>query len=200
MGTVCGVQDQCEPYLGDISYILREVLQVDLIKLQCGQRLLAQEKVAVAFVPNKFGGRLQKAHPCPEPSVSVVIPLRNGLGPENGMWKIYPGSHKIQTEEELRASGIIPKEIRVGPTEALVIAGGLWMETSEYGGGTFMWLGFSEIPVGLYFSKYTLWFIIASHGGDEGDWASPEGIGGRILSSGRQMIDYSTFYSRSGST
>lgn len=81
------------------------------------------------------------------------------------MYKIYPGSHNIGTEEELQASGIHAREDRVRSHQVLVASGGLWFEMVGSGGGVVMWEGFLEEPVGLYLDECTPYFILSAYGG-----------------------------------
>lgn len=71
-------------------------------------------------------------------AISIYIRLTHSLGPENGMYVVYPGSHNIRTEEELRASRIYAREVHVRSDQVLVASSRLWLETVRSGGGIVM--------------------------------------------------------------
>lgn len=103
-----------------------------------------------------------KAQPCPE-SIAFIKPLDEALTPANGMFKIYPGSEHLQTEEELRASGIPGETVFIARNQLLVI-GPVWVETRDEGGAIFLWAGYSSHLIGLYDYK-ALDFIQAAYSG-----------------------------------
>ncbi|GFF89668.1 hypothetical protein IFM61392_00848 [Aspergillus lentulus] len=117
-----------------------------------------QGPIIVRFVPNTAAASLKRSHPCRD-GLSIWRPIRNSLGPENGMFKVYPGSHHVGTEEELRRSGIKADEVRVRADQVLFTHGGLWIETLGSGGGALMWMGVSTDLVGLHIDRYSLHFI-----------------------------------------
>lgn len=108
--------------------------------------------------------RLRKAHPCRE-GISIWRPVRVGLGPENGLFKVYPGSHHIRTEDELRRSNIEPVEIRIRAEQVLIAYGGLWIEERS-GNGLVMWMGVSTGIIGLCIDKYCLASVALAHGAE----------------------------------
>ncbi|KAH2126182.1 hypothetical protein KXV35_007072, partial [Aspergillus fumigatus] len=55
---------------------------------------------------------LRRSHPCRD-GVSVWRPIRKGVGPEDGLFKVYPKSHRIESEQKLRESGICADAIRI---------------------------------------------------------------------------------------
>ncbi|PKX88393.1 uncharacterized protein P174DRAFT_74289 [Aspergillus novofumigatus IBT 16806] len=79
------------------------------------------------------------------------------------MFKVYSGSHYIETEDELRRSGIKPVEVRVRADQVLFTHGGLWVETLGSCGGNLMWMGVSTDLVGLHIERYSLHFIADAH-------------------------------------
>jgi hypothetical protein len=82
------------------------------------------------------------------------------MGPENGMFKVFPCSHHLSREEVLRL-GTPATEIRLRPDQILVALGSLWLETSQAGNGSWLvWQGYSCEPMGLdIFSEDTLDFM-----------------------------------------
>ncbi|EEA25035.1 sensitivity to high expression protein she10 [Talaromyces marneffei ATCC 18224] len=100
------------------------------------------------FIKNKSPSKLMKAQPCPE-SIAFIKPLDEALSPTNGMFKIYRGSEHLQTEEELRASGIPGETVFIARNQLLVIRP-VWVETSDEGGAIFLWAGYSSHLIELY--------------------------------------------------
>ncbi|KAF4207295.1 hypothetical protein CNMCM8927_003569 [Aspergillus lentulus] len=117
-----------------------------------------QGPIVVRFIPNSAAASLKRSHPCRD-GLSIWRPIRNSLGPENGMFKVYPGSHHVETIGELQSSGIKPVEVWVRADQVLFTHGGLWIETLGSGGGTLMWMGVSTHLVGLHIDRYSLHFI-----------------------------------------
>lgn len=104
-----------------------------------------------------------KAQPCPE-AIAFIKPLYEALTPANGMFKIYPGSEHLQTEEELRASGISSESVFIARNQLLVI-GSVWVETRGEGGAVFLWAGYSSHLMGLYDKPNALDFIQVAFSG-----------------------------------
>ncbi|KAL2859817.1 uncharacterized protein BJX67DRAFT_376032 [Aspergillus lucknowensis] len=113
------------------------------------------------LAPSSTGTRLRRAHPCRE-GISIWRPVRGGLGPENGLFKVYPASHKIRTEDELRNSKINAVEIRIRADQVLISRGGLWIEEGS-GDGLLMWMGVSAEIIGLNIDKYCLAFVAEAY-------------------------------------
>ncbi|EED21211.1 hypothetical protein TSTA_084420 [Talaromyces stipitatus ATCC 10500] len=118
------------------------------------------------FVKNRSLSRFRKAQPCPE-SIAFLKPLDEALTPANGMFKIYPGSENLQTEEELRASGISAETVSIGRNQLLVI-GPVWVETRDEGRAVFLWAGYSTNLIGIDDNK-ALDFIQAAYKGNAVD-------------------------------
>ncbi|KAE8363894.1 hypothetical protein BDV27DRAFT_158356 [Aspergillus caelatus] len=106
--------------------------------------------------------QLRRAHPCSD-GISIWRPLGGKVGPENGMFKVYPGSHNIESEQELRNSGLHADEIHLHADQILITAGGLWIEYNQSKGGIIMWMGYSEDLVGLHFDRHSLDFLVAAY-------------------------------------
>ncbi|KAL3483309.1 hypothetical protein BJX62DRAFT_82528 [Aspergillus germanicus] len=104
-------------------------------------------------------GSLLKSHPCLD-GISIWRPIGRDLGPENGLFKVYPGSQGI-TPEEAREAGIVAEEIRVRVDQVLVTK--LVVEPVESGGGVVMWMGFSTELIGLHAAKDNLEFIAGAY-------------------------------------
>ncbi|OJJ52296.1 hypothetical protein ASPSYDRAFT_164973 [Aspergillus sydowii CBS 593.65] len=113
------------------------------------------------LAPSSTGTGLRRAHPCRE-AISIWRPVGRGLGPENGLFKVYPGSHHIRTEDELRNSKIDPVEIRVRADQVLITYGGLWIEEGS-GDGILIWMGVSVEIIGLHIDKYCLAFVAEAY-------------------------------------
>lgn len=106
-----------------------------------------------------------RAHPCPG-GFSIWRPVLGNLGPEDGLFKVYPGSHHIRTEEELRHSKIDAVELRIRADQILIVHGGLWIEQGGGGSGLLMWIGVSTEIVGLHVDKYSLDFVALAYGAE----------------------------------
>ncbi|KAE8377775.1 hypothetical protein BDV26DRAFT_292883 [Aspergillus bertholletiae] len=106
--------------------------------------------------------QLRRAHPCSD-GISIWRPLGGKVGPENGMFKVYPGSHNIKSEEELRDSGLHADEIHLHADQILITAGGLWIEYNQSKGGVLMWMGYSEDLVGLHCHRHSLDFLVSAY-------------------------------------
>jgi hypothetical protein len=122
----------------------------------------------------KDESQLRRAHPCSD-GISIWRPLGDKVGPENGMFKVYPGSHSIESEEELRNSELRAEEIHLRGDEILITAGGLWIEYNQSKGGILMWMGYSKDIVGLHFDRHSLDFLVDAYnagdlltGGEDG--------------------------------
>ncbi|EDP47906.1 hypothetical protein AFUB_097570 [Aspergillus fumigatus A1163] len=105
---------------------------------------------------------LRRSHPCRD-GVSVWRPIRKGVGPEDGLFKVYPKSHRIESEQKLRESGICADAIRIRADQVLITHGGLWIE-EQSGAGLLMWMGFSEESIGLHIDMHSLLFIALACG------------------------------------
>jgi hypothetical protein len=77
--------------------------------------------------------------------------------------KVYPGSHKFRTIEELRESGISPVTLRLYPNHVLFTCAGLWIEEGS-GAGYLMWMGASLSIIGLHIDMHCLAFIALAYG------------------------------------
>jgi hypothetical protein len=93
----------------------------------------------------------------------VWRPIRKGVGPEDGLFKVYPKSHRIESEQKLRESGICADVIRIRADQVLITHGGLWIEERS-GAGLLMWMGFSEESIGLHIDMHSLLFIALACG------------------------------------
>ncbi|KAL2826901.1 hypothetical protein BJY01DRAFT_229501 [Aspergillus pseudoustus] len=99
----------------------------------------------------------RKAHPCPS-AISIWKPAW-GMS----LLKVYPGSHKFQTIEELQESEISPVPLRLYPNQVLFTRGGLWVEEGS-GAGYLMWMGASLSIIGLHIDMHCLSFIARAYG------------------------------------
>ncbi|KAH1915069.1 hypothetical protein KXW47_003730 [Aspergillus fumigatus] len=95
---------------------------------------------------------LRRSHPCCD-GISVWRPIRKGVGPEDGLFKVYPKSHRIESEQQLRESDICADVIRIRADQVLITHGGLWIEERS-GTGLLMWMGFSEESIGLHINMH----------------------------------------------
>jgi hypothetical protein len=106
--------------------------------------------------------------------------------------KVYPGSHKFQTIEELRESGISPVVLPLYPNQVLFTCGGLWMEEGS-GEGYLMWMGVSLSIIGLHVDKYCLTFIARAYKASQFlSWQLPLG---RIKGGAEELIQQHPPYS-----
>jgi hypothetical protein len=124
-------------------------------------RRVEQGPILAQFIPKESekedeGKRIKTAHPSAH-AMSVFRPLRYGLGPENGMFEVFPGS-QFMSYEQLINSDCKPDKIRLQTHECLIIWGRLWIKESIKGGGNFMWKGFSRGPI-VNFDQYSLHFM-----------------------------------------
>lgn len=126
--------------------------------------VIRQGPIIHNLAPSSTDTRPRRAHPCRE-GISIWRPVRGGLGPENGLFKVYPGSHNIRTEDELRNSKINAVEIRIRADQILISRGGLWIEEGS-GDGFLMWMGVSAGIIGLHIDKYCLAFVALAHGAE----------------------------------
>jgi hypothetical protein len=157
--TVCYLEGgrECETFLhheAKLSDIVEASLRIPY------DNTIRQHSRIVRFVPNTAPPQVQRAHPTADGAVSIFRPLRDPIGPENGMFKVFPCSHHLSKEEVLR-SGTPATEIRLRPDQILVALGSLWLETSQTGDGPWLvWQGYSCRPMGLdIFSEETLDFM-----------------------------------------
>ncbi|KAH3504780.1 hypothetical protein KXW24_007716 [Aspergillus fumigatus] len=112
--------------------------------------------------PLRTTAALRRSHPCRD-GISVWRPIQKGVGPEDGLFKVYRRSHAIETEQKLRESGIRAADIRIRADQVLITRGGLWIE-EQSGAGRLMWMGFSEESIGLHIDTYSLHFITLACG------------------------------------
>ncbi|KAK9604842.1 hypothetical protein V6Z93_002790 [Aspergillus fumigatus] len=112
--------------------------------------------------PLRTTAPLRRSHPCRD-GISVWRPIRKDVGPEDGLFKVYPGSHRIESEQELRESGICADDISIRADQVLITHGGLWIEERS-GAGLLMWMGVSEESIGLHIDMYSLLFIALASG------------------------------------
>ena len=134
--------------------------------LRKGYREVVHQPLRVIrFLPNTAQLGPKRAHPSSN-SLSIFRPLGGHVGPENGMLKLYPGSHSLQTKEEAQSICGPPQTIRLAPNQVLVTLGTLWVELSNTGGGALMWKGCSKLPVGLdILGEHALPFMKANWNG-----------------------------------
>ncbi|RDW89991.1 uncharacterized protein DSM5745_01766 [Aspergillus mulundensis] len=106
----------------------------------------------------------RRAHPC-RGGISIWKPIRGGIGPETGLFKVYPGSQHLSTLSELSYSGIRATEVRIRADQVLITHGGLWIEEQRTcASGSLMWMGVSERVLGLYIDIYCPQFIAEAYG------------------------------------
>ncbi|KAL4899398.1 hypothetical protein BDW74DRAFT_163583 [Aspergillus multicolor] len=105
----------------------------------------------------------RRSHPCRN-GISIWRPVWNGIGPENGLFKVYAGSHQLQSLSELRQSGIRATGIRIRADQVLVTHGGLWIEEAD-GEGMLMWMGISADILGMHINQESLAFVAHAYGG-----------------------------------
>ncbi|KAI9036075.1 uncharacterized protein KD926_002452 [Aspergillus affinis] len=130
--------DQCAEHGLDVDALINGGLRKGY------QQVIHQPVRVVRFLPNTLMMGPMRAHPSPN-SISIFRPLYDSVGPENGMFKIYPCSQSLtKAEIEGRSS-----EVRLDPHQALVTLGPLWVEPVHSGGGVIIWKGCSESPVGM---------------------------------------------------
>lgn len=89
------------------------------------------------------------------------------IGAEDGLFKVYPGSHRIRSEEQLRQSKIDAVELRIRADQILIVDGGLWIEQGGGGSGLLMWTGVSTEIIGLHVDKYSLGFVALAYGSEK---------------------------------
>ncbi|RHZ45043.1 uncharacterized protein CDV56_104182 [Aspergillus thermomutatus] len=80
----------------------------DTSDLQCQGPIIVSEMVSPPGTP----ATLRRSHPCRD-GISIWRPIRNGVGPEHGLFRVYPRSRMIESEQELRESGIPALDIRI---------------------------------------------------------------------------------------
>ncbi|KAF7114144.1 hypothetical protein CNMCM5793_007722 [Aspergillus hiratsukae] len=121
-------------------------------------KLVHQPLRLVRFLPNSANLGPKKVHPNPD-SVSIFKPVGGDVGYKNGMFRIYPCSHPLQTKEEVLDT-CRPTEIRLAADQVLIVLGSAWVELSTNGGGLVMWKGCSTRPVGMHnYSEHFLPFL-----------------------------------------
>ncbi|KAJ8147754.1 hypothetical protein LV165_008661 [Aspergillus fumigatus] len=129
--------------------------------------VLYQPLRLVRFLRNSADLGPKKAHPHPN-SVSIFRAFGGDVGYENGMFRIYPCSHPLQTKEEVLDT-CRPTEVRLAADQVLIVFSSLWVELSTNGGGLVIWKGCSTGIVGLHnFSELFLPFL-KIHVGDADD-------------------------------
>ena len=127
--------------------------------------MVHQHLRVIRFLPNTAQLGPKRAHSSPN-SFSIFRPLGGHVGPENGMLKVYPGSHTLRTKEEAQSICGLPQKIRLAPSQVLAALGTLWVELSNTGSGALMWKGCSEQPVGLgILGEHVLPFMKANWNG-----------------------------------
>ncbi|KAB8239916.1 hypothetical protein BDV35DRAFT_375113, partial [Aspergillus flavus] len=87
---------------------------------------------------------LYRVHPNAD-SISIFRPIGCDVGPENGMFMVYPCSDQLDMEDIQGP----PTSIRIKSGELLVIRGRTIVETVNTGGGIVMWKGCSTQPLGV---------------------------------------------------
>jgi hypothetical protein len=70
---------------------------------------------------------LRRSHPYYN-SISVWRPIQKDVGPKDGLFKVYPRSHRIKSEQELQESSICADNISIHADQVLITHGGLWIE------------------------------------------------------------------------
>ncbi|PKX89108.1 uncharacterized protein P174DRAFT_464814 [Aspergillus novofumigatus IBT 16806] len=103
---------------------------------------------------------LWRSHPCHD----------SGVGPEDRLFKVYPKSHRIESEQKLRESGICADIIHIHANQVLITHGGLWIKEQR----------FLEESIGLHINMHSLLFITlacgASHFLSQHQSLSKEGL------------------------
>ncbi|GFF57044.1 hypothetical protein IFM51744_09074 [Aspergillus udagawae] len=131
--------------------------------------VLHQPLRLVRFLPNSANLGPKKVHPHPH-SVSIFRAFGSDVGYENGMFRLYPCSHSLQTKEEVLHT-CRPTEVRLAADQVLIVLGSVWAELSTNGGGLVMWKGCSTGIVGMHnFGEHFLPFL-KLHEGDVDDEA-----------------------------
>ncbi|KAL4745849.1 hypothetical protein BDW72DRAFT_207842 [Aspergillus terricola var. indicus] len=137
-------------------------LDVALLRYLGTARGVFRQGPVLASSTRGTGTRLRKTHPCPC-AISVWRPVGGSIGPEQGLFKVYPESHHLNTQDELRRSGIQAVDIRIPADQVLFTHGGLWIEERSMD-GFLLWMGMSTEIIGLHIDKYSLEFVALAHG------------------------------------
>ncbi|KAL2801901.1 hypothetical protein BJX63DRAFT_140379 [Aspergillus granulosus] len=135
-------------------------LEVNLLShFESTRRVIRQGPIICSLAsPSGAEGCIpRRAHPCPG-AISIWKPVWG-----TGLLKVYPGSHQLETIEELRESQLKPIELRLYPDRVLFTRGSLWIEEGS-GAGYLMWMGVSLSIVGLHIDTYSLTFIALAYG------------------------------------
>ncbi|KAE8421464.1 hypothetical protein BDV36DRAFT_247929 [Aspergillus pseudocaelatus] len=98
----------------------------------------------ILFQCDEVGTSLYRAHPNSD-SISIFRPIGCDVGPENGMFMVYPCSDNLDMKDVQGP----PKSIRINSGELLVIRGPTIVKTVNTGGGLVMWKGCSIQPTGM---------------------------------------------------
>ncbi|KAJ5239554.1 hypothetical protein N7468_004173 [Penicillium chermesinum] len=110
------------------------------------------------------GPTIRKVHPCPNKAFVIWRPITRSLGPEDGLFKVYPESHNIRTEEELHRRKIDAVSVPIRADQFLIAHGGLWIQQGGSGSGLLMWAGLSTEIIGLHVDKRSLDFVALAYG------------------------------------
>jgi hypothetical protein len=112
--------------------------------------------------------------------VSIFRPFGGDVGYGNGMFRIYPSSHSLQTAKEVLDT-CRPKDIRLKTDQVLIVLGSIWMELSTNGGGFIMWKGCSTGIVGMYNSSEHFLPFLKLHEEDADDDEAMKGESSVLL-------------------
>ncbi|KAB8253918.1 hypothetical protein BDV32DRAFT_133257 [Aspergillus pseudonomiae] len=109
-----------------------------------GPRPIHQPLRPVLFQRDEVGTSLYRAHPNLD-SISIFRPIGCDVGPENGMFMVYPCSDNLDMKDVQDE----PRSIRINSDELLVIRGPTIVKTVNTEGGLVMWKGCSIQPMGV---------------------------------------------------
>ncbi|KAL4912363.1 hypothetical protein BDW62DRAFT_216428 [Aspergillus aurantiobrunneus] len=122
-------------------------LDVALLRYLGTARGVFRQGPVLASSASDTGTSLRKAHPC-RCAISIWRPMRGSIGPEHGLFKVYPGSHHLNTEDELRSSEIQAVDMQIHADQTAFL----------------LWMGISTEIIGLHIDKYCLEFVALAHG------------------------------------